>query len=90
MKTNQSTQRKRLYRSRDGIIWGVCQGLANWLEIPVGIVRGICILSFILSGFLPIAGLYAAAAVLLPLEPARGFSSRYYNTEHDWDRRFYR
>lgn len=89
MRTHRSTQKNELYRSRDGIIWGVCQGVANWLEVPVGVIRAICIISFILSGFLPVAGIYAAAAVLLPLEPTRGYSSRYYNTERDWDNRFY-
>ncbi|MCD4760699.1 PspC domain-containing protein, partial [bacterium] len=35
----KSRTRRKLRRSRDGVIWGVCKGFANWLEAPVGIVR---------------------------------------------------
>jgi phage shock protein PspC (stress-responsive transcriptional regulator) len=82
---------RRLYRSGNGIIWGVCQGFSDWSGISVGIVRTICVVSFILSGFFPVAFLYAAAALILPVEPACETHHHYHGTsESDWDRRFYR
>lgn len=83
------SEHKHLYRSRRGVIWGVCQGLADWLEVPVGVLRLICLVAFVLSGFFPIAAIYALAALLLPLEPA-GYSSRYTDREYSWEHRFYR
>ncbi len=81
--------RRRLYRSRSGIIWGVCQGLADWLEVPVGVVRTICIVILVLSGFFPLAAIYALAALLIPVEPVAQKSYHYSFHEHDWDRKFY-
>lgn len=81
--------RRRLYRSRDGIIWGVCQGLADYFEVPVGILRTIAVVSFILTGFFPVGVIYALAALILPLEPIYGTSSRSYR-EHSWDHRYHR
>ncbi len=81
--------RKRLYRSRNGIIWGVCQGLADWLEVSVGIVRTICIVILVLSGFFPLAAIYALVALLIPVEPATHKSYNYSFHEHNWDSKFY-
>lgn len=79
---------RRLYRSRDGIVWGVCQGVADWMEIPVGIIRTICVVSLILSGVFPMALIYAVAALVLPPEPV--YRTRAYgSSEQRWERRFY-
>ncbi|MGE0526606.1 MAG: PspC domain-containing protein [Bdellovibrionales bacterium] len=53
-------------RARDGVIFGVCKGLARALDIPVGLFRLIWIASLIFLG----AGfwLYLMLAVSLPRE----------------------
>lgn len=61
--------RKRLYRSRNGRFFGVCQGIANWRDLPVEYVRLFVILAFIFTGFFPVGVLYFLAALILPLEP---------------------
>jgi phage shock protein C len=81
---------RRLYRSRNGIIWGVCQGFSDWSGISVGVVRTVAVVSFILSGFFPVAFLYAGAALILPVEPVTQTHNHYYgSSERDWERRFY-
>lgn len=60
---------RRLYRSRYGEVFGVCKGLADWKDLPLGPVRTIFILGTIFSGFFPVAILYLVAALVLPLNP---------------------
>ncbi len=59
----------RLYRSRDGAIFGVCRGIANYADISVCWVRCICIAIFIFSGFFPLALIYLIAAIFMKPEP---------------------
>ena len=66
---SQGYQQRRLYRSRNGTIFGVCKGLANYADISVCWVRLICIAIFIFSGFFPLALIYLAAAILMKPEP---------------------
>ncbi|MCF7953162.1 MAG: PspC domain-containing protein [Spirochaetales bacterium] len=66
--------RKKLFRSRDGVIWGVCRGLAEWMDVPVGAMRLIWLAVFVFSGFFPIVAVYAIAALLMPVEPAYAYS----------------
>jgi phage shock protein PspC (stress-responsive transcriptional regulator) len=58
-----------LRRSRNGILLGVCQGFADWLEIPAWPLRVAAIIAFFASGFYPVGLLYLAAAVFMT--PAR-------------------
>jgi len=58
------------YRSRNGILLGVCKGLADYLGFSVHGVRAILIICLILSGFWPIMGLYFLAALIMKPEPA--------------------
>lgn len=56
---------KRLYKnSHDKMICGVCQGLSEYLNIDVTVVR----LLFVLLGFASGAGLiiYIVAAIIMP------------------------
>lgn len=62
--------RHRLYRARDGMILGVCQGIARYRDIPVGAVRIAAALLAIFTGFWPCAGLYFLAGFLMDPEPA--------------------
>jgi len=59
----------KLYRSRRGKIFGVCQGIADWRDLPVEFVRLFMILAFLFTGFFPVAILYFLAALIIPMEP---------------------
>lgn len=65
----ERSRRQGLYRSRSGVILGVCQGLAEYFDFSVFWVRGILIVCLILSGFWPIMGLYFLAALIMKPEP---------------------
>ena len=62
--------RNRLYRSRNGEILGVCRGIAEWREFPVGSVRLGFILLAVLTAFMPVFLFYIVLGLVLPLEPA--------------------
>lgn len=59
----------KLYRSSRGSIFGICQGLADWADLPVHFVRLFTIIAFFATGFFPVGLIYFAAAFLLPKEP---------------------
>ncbi len=65
---------KKLYRSRNGSIAGVCQGLADWSGISVGVVR----LIFIISAFFwgSTIFLYILLALLISKEPVSSQRNR--------------
>lgn len=88
--------RRGLYRSRDGEIFGVCKGIAQWRDLPVGPIRLAVILLAVFTGFAPVIIIYLLAALVLPPEPKgsrftnwdasfrRGFEhSSKYSTQHD-------
>lgn len=60
---------RKLYRSRRGKIFGICQGIADWRDLPVEYIRIFMILVFIFSGFFPVGILYFLAALIIPVEP---------------------
>ena len=57
-----------LYRSRNGIILGVCRGVAEYFDFSVFWARTIVFILFLFSGFWPIAVLYFIAALLMKPE----------------------
>lgn len=62
-------ERKRLYRSRSGLICGVCRGLGEYADIsPLWIRLGV-LAAFFLSGFFPVVIAYFVAALLMKPEP---------------------
>ncbi len=61
--------RNKLYRSRDGILAGVCGGIADWLDMPVGIVRVITLCLFIFSAVIPVGTIYILMAIFVQKEP---------------------
>lgn len=63
---------KRLYRSRRGKIFGVCQGIADWRDLPVDLLRAIVAVSILVTGVFPGIIIYALIALFLPLEPGYG------------------
>lgn len=68
MRHNQP-ERRGLYRSRTGMIMGVCKGLAQYFDLSVFWVRVVAVLAFIFTGFWPLAGVYFLAALLMKPEP---------------------
>lgn len=56
----------KLYRERNGLVFGVFQGLANWTGIPVWALRIAGIILLFGVGFWKIGALYVLAAILMP------------------------
>ena len=77
-----------LYRSRSGIIMGVCRGVGDFLNFSVFWIRAILVILFLISGFWPVVVLYFVAAFLMKPEPVirshqhseRGFCGSYTRT----------
>ena len=57
------------YRSRRGMIFGVCRGLADYCDFSVFWLRTICVVAFLLSGFFPVVIGYVVAALIMKLAP---------------------
>ena len=60
-----------LYRSRKGVMLGVCRGLADYFDFSVFWIRAIAVILFIFTGFWPVVGIYLLAALLMKSEPAK-------------------
>ena len=58
-----------LYSSRDGIVLGVCRGLADYFDFSVFWIRMITVILILISGFWPIIGIYFIAALLMKPKP---------------------
>jgi phage shock protein C len=69
MKRFERIFRGGLYRSRNGIILGVCRGIAEYFDFSVFWARTIVVILFLFSGFWPIVALYFIAALLMKPEP---------------------
>ena len=61
--------RNGIYRSRSGMILGVCKGLAQHFDFSVFWTRGIAWILLFVAGFFPAIGLYLLAALLMKPEP---------------------
>lgn len=58
-----------LYRSRDGVIFGVCRGIADAYDISVFWMRMAAIAAACLTGVWPAVGGYLVAAMVMKMEP---------------------
>ncbi|GAB4264635.1 MAG: envelope stress response membrane protein PspC [Deferrisomatales bacterium] len=67
--TPSPSGRKGLYRSRSGMICGVCKGLAESLDLPVFWTRVFAVGILLFSGIWPAVAAYFVAAALLKPEP---------------------
>jgi phage shock protein PspC (stress-responsive transcriptional regulator) len=67
---NSQPQPKRLYRSNDRVIAGVCSGLARYFNIDPIIVRVAAVAGLLAGGVTLVA--YIAALILVPVEPGEG------------------
>ena len=63
------------YLSRDGLIFGVCRGVANHLDFSVVGLRIIAVAATIFTGFWPGIIAYIVAALVLKPEPILDFDS---------------
>jgi phage shock protein C len=63
------SSRNGIYRSRNGIILGVCRGLAEHFDFSVFWTRVIALIFLFVAGILPAIGLYLLAALLMKPEP---------------------
>ncbi len=66
-----------LYRSRQGIFFGVCRGIADHLNFSVFWTRTLVVIAFIFTGFWPVGALYLLAALLMKREPNCAFEDDY-------------
>ena len=71
-----------LYRSRNGVILGVCKGIAEYFDFSTFWVRAIAVGLLVFSGFWPVAIIYFIAALLMKPEPTIRIDS-------DEDQEFY-
>ncbi len=58
-----------LYRSRNGAIFGVCRGVAEYFDLSTGWIRFFTVLAFILTGFWPVGFLYLVMALIMKPAP---------------------
>ena len=72
----------RVYRSRSGLIFGVCRGVAEYLGFSVFWFRFLTIGAAIFTGIWPVIGVYILAALLMKPEPVVPF-------EEDSEQEFY-
>lgn len=60
---------KRLVRSRQGVVMGVCQGLAEYFGVSVFWLRFATAVAMIITGFFPVAFFYLVLAIMIKPEP---------------------
>jgi phage shock protein C len=58
-----------LHRSRNGMILGVCKGIAEYFDFSVFWTRTISLILLFITGFWPTLALYFIAALLMKPEP---------------------
>jgi phage shock protein C len=69
MRKFDKNSRRGLYRSRNGIIFGVCRGTAEYFDFSVFWARMITVVLLFLTGLWPLVGIYIVAALLMKPEP---------------------
>ena len=90
MRNYDRLSRDGIYRSRNGVIFGVCRGLAEHFDFSVFWARAIAIIFLLVSGFWPAIGLYLVAALLMKPAPVipieteaeQEFYDSYTNSRH--------
>ena len=69
MRRFEKILRGGLYRSRNGLVLGVCRGIAEHFDFSVFWARAIVVILLFFSGLWPIMALYFIAALLMKPEP---------------------
>ncbi len=65
MSENNYGRKRGLYRARDGVILGVCGGLADYFNIRARWLRVAVVVIALMTRVLPMVGLYLLAAYLM-------------------------
>ena len=73
---NAPSSERRLYRSRDGMVLGVCKGVANYLNVSVTGIRAAVILVTIATALWPMVGVYIIVGLMLKPEPVIPFGDQ--------------
>ena len=60
---------RRLYRSKNREILGVCKGIAEWRDYPVDTIRLIVVLIAIFTAIAPCLIIYFILGLVLPVNP---------------------
>jgi phage shock protein C len=90
MRNHDKLTRSGIYRSRKGVIFGVCRGLAEHFDFSIVWARVIAIIFLLVTGFWPAIGLYLIAALLMKPAPVipikteaeQEFYDSYANSRH--------
>jgi phage shock protein C len=69
MKRFRARSDRGLYRSRNGVIAGVCRGLAEHYDFSVFWLRVIVVFLLFFSGFWPVLFVYFVASLVIKPEP---------------------
>jgi len=75
MRRFEKILRGGLYRSRNGLVLGVCRGIAEYFDFSVFWARAIVLVLLFFSGLWPIMALYFIAALLMKPEPVISIES---------------
>ena len=80
-----------LYRSRNGMLLGVCRGLAEYFDLSVGWVRFLTFLAFLFTGLWPVGILYLIMALIMKpapvIKPSSSEEEDFYDSYADSRRR---
>jgi len=90
MRNHDKLTRSGIYRSRNGVIFGVCRGLAEHFNFSILWARVIAIIFLLVTGFWPAIGIYLIAALLMKPAPVipikteaeQEFYDSYANSRH--------
>ena len=69
MRSYDNAKRRGIYRSRNGVILGVCRGIAQYFDFSVFWVRVFAIAMLLFTCFWPGIGIYFLAALIMKPEP---------------------
>ena len=90
MRNHDKLTRSGIYRSRNGVIFGVCRGLAEYFDFSILWARVIAIIFLLVTGFWPAIGMYLIATLLMKPAPVipikteaeQEFYDSYANSRH--------
>lgn len=66
---DEQGRRSTLYRSRNGMVCGVCKGFAEYYDFDVFWTRAIVIFGALVVGLWPAVFMYFIAAIVMKVEP---------------------
>ncbi|MDC7224155.1 MAG: PspC domain-containing protein [Spirochaetales bacterium] len=78
---------KKLYRARNGKFLGVCQGIADWRDVPVAYVRWGLVLAALFLNF-PLLITYIITAFILEPAPRETLSEKEFSQGEESYSRF--